>query len=91
MEERPYKKFIDFLEALSRGEEITIDNRTYALGFDSKNQPRLSHKVKSFNSETEESYQYIEGLDLHEINEFLIYIMNNFLKNDIDIERFRSI
>jgi hypothetical protein len=72
-----YDKFITFLKALEAGFEIEIEDRTFVMGYDSVGKPRIAHKVKSINTETgKESFTYMQGLDLPDINNFIIYILN---------------
>jgi len=72
-----YDKFITFLKGLETGLEIEINGLTYVCAYDSQDKPRIAHKMKVINSETrEERYEYMQGLDLPEINNFIIYIMN---------------
>ena len=73
-----YDKFITFLKGLEAGFEIEIEERTYGMGYDSVGKPRIAHKVESLNTATgEKSYSYMQGLDLPEINNFIIYILRN--------------
>jgi len=73
-----YDKFIAFLNGLEDGQEITIDDRVFALGYDRADKPRIAHKVKVIKGDTgEESFQYMQGLDLLDVNEFILYIMAN--------------
>lgn len=72
-----YDKFITFLKGLEAGLEIEIDGHVYVMGYDSVDQPRIAHKIQVIDSETNESrYEYMQGLDLPEINNFIIYILN---------------
>lgn len=72
-----YSKFITFLKALEIGLEIDIDGRTYSVAYDSADKPRIAHKMKVVNTATgEERYEYMQGLDLPDINNFIIHIMN---------------
>ena len=81
---KDFSKVITFLNALETGLEIDVDGRTFALGFDSDDNPRISHKVKTENTITGEiGYQYIEGIDLHDINEFFLYLSNKLSDDDI--------
>ena len=81
-----YDKFIAFLKGLETGLEIEIEGRTYAVAYDTANKPRIAHKLKVTNSETnEERYEYMQGLDLPEINNFIIYIMNCMSDEDATV------
>ena len=79
-----YSKFIAFLKGLEAGFEIEVDGRSYVMGYDSVDKPRIAHKVESKNTETgEEGYMYIQGLDLPDINNFIINIMNNLSDDQV--------
>jgi len=71
-----YDKFITFLKGLETGLEIEIDGYTYAVGYDSVDNPRIAHKIKVIGNDGEERYELMQGLDLPEINNFIVYILN---------------
>lgn len=78
-----YDKFITFLKGLETGLEIEIDGRTFALAYDTADKPRIAHKLEVWNSETNEKrYEYMQGLDLPEINNFIIYILDSMSEED---------
>jgi hypothetical protein len=78
-----YDKFIAFLKALETGLEVEIDGLTYALAYDSVDKPRITHKMKVTSGDGEERYEYMQGLDLPDINNFIIYIMNQMSDEDV--------
>lgn len=78
-----YKKFITFLKALEIGLEIEIDNLTYSIAYDSADKARITHKMKVVNTVTgEERYEYMQGLDLPDINNFIINITDKISDED---------
>ncbi len=77
-----YNKFITFLKGLETGLEIEIEGRTYVVAYDSVDKPRIAHKMKVIGSNGEERYEYMQGLDLPDINNFIIYIMNQMSDED---------
>lgn len=70
-----YHKFITFLNGLEQGLEIEINGLTYVGVIDNNDCIRIAHKMKVIGGD-EERYEYMQGLDLPEINNFIIYIMN---------------
>lgn len=79
-----YEKFITFLKGLEAGFEIEIDGRTYVMGYDSTNCPRIAHKVESFNTVTnEKKFVYMQGLDLPDINNFIVGILKNITDEQV--------
>jgi len=73
-----FDKFITFLNAIENGIEIEIGDRVYGSGLDSVDDLRIAHKVKVIKTNTnEQSYEFMQGLDLVEINDFIIYISKN--------------
>ena len=79
-----YNKFITFLNALEAGLDVEIDGRTYSMGYDHSDMPRIAHKMLVTNSETgEERVELMQGLDLPEINNFIIYVIRKLSDEDI--------
>lgn len=71
-----YNKFITFLKGLEVGLEIEINGLTYVCAYDTIDNPRIAHKMEVTNSAGEKRFEYMQGLELPEINNFIIYIMN---------------
>ena len=78
-----YSKFKIFLSALEHGLELQVGDQVYAMGFDSKDRPRISHKLTSTDSEGNEKPVYMQGLILPEINNFILEIMDKITDEDI--------
>jgi hypothetical protein len=78
-----YSKFKVFLSALELGLELEINGRTYALGFDSKDRPRIAHKVEKIKDDGTKEEVLMQGLDLPDINNFIIYIMEHISDEDV--------
>jgi hypothetical protein len=81
-----YNKFITFLKALEIGLEVEINGLTYSIAYDTSDKPRITHKMVVINTETgEERYEYMQGLDLPDINNFIIGIINK-ISDEEEIE-----
>jgi len=78
-----YSKFKIFLSALEHGFELQVGDHVYAMGFDSKDRPRISHKLTSTDSEGNVKPVYMQGLVLPEINNFILEIMDNITDENI--------
>jgi hypothetical protein len=77
-----YDKFISFLKGLETGLEIEISGLKYVCGVDDQGYPRIAHKMKVIGEDGEERYELMQGLDLPEINNFIIYIINQISDDD---------
>jgi hypothetical protein len=79
-----YNKFITFLNALETGLDVEIKGRTYSMGLDHSDMPRIAHKMTVINSESgEERTELMQGLDLPDINNFIIFIINNMSDDEV--------
>lgn len=81
--DKVYTKFKIFLSALEQGLELEIGGQTYALGYDSKDRPRIAHKMKKISSDGKEEDVLMQGLILPDINNFIINIMKSISDEDI--------
>ncbi len=77
-----YDKFITFLKGLEQGLEIELNGLTYVGVVDNNNCIRIAHKMEVISGEGEKRYEYMQGLDLPEINNFMIYVMNQISDED---------
>jgi len=80
-----YRKFKVFLSALEQGLELEVGKQTYAMGIDSKDQPRIAHKLDSTDSDGNKKDVYMQGLVLPEINNFILEIMSGITEEDIAV------